>query len=125
MATNHSNFVGMRRVPWVRQLKNRQKSMIFAFFCPGLPNGVANYSAPCGSIWLKFCVANRLVYGYKLLKFRWDASRYVGAAIEKPSKIEDFCRFLPGVAQLSGQLLVSLWADLAEILHGKRARIWL
>ena len=86
-----------------------------------LPHAAADCSAPCGPIWLKFCVVNRLEYGYKPFKFRWDPSWYVGAAVEKPSKTDDFCCFLPGVAQRRGRLLGPLWADLAEILRGKQA----
>ena len=70
-------------------------------------------------------MVNWLEYGYKPFKFRWDPSWYVGAAVEKPSNAEDFCQCLPGVARQHGRLPGSLWADLAEILRGKGARVWL
>ena len=36
----------------------------FRRFWPGLPDGAADCSAPCGPIWPKFCVVNGLGYGY-------------------------------------------------------------
>ena len=36
-----------------------------------------------------------LGYGHKPFEFRWDASRYVSAAVEKLSKTDDFRRFWP------------------------------
>ena len=54
-------------------------------------------SAPCGPIRLKFYVLDGLGYGHKGFEFRWDASRYVSAAVEKPSKTDDFRRFWPGL----------------------------
>ena len=74
------------------------KPMIFTVFCPGLLDSAADCLAPCGPIWLIFCLVKGLEYGYKLFKFRWDASMYVGAAVEKPSKTDDFRCFLPGVS---------------------------
>ena len=44
---------------------------------------------------------------------------------EKPSKTDGFCCFLARVDGLRGRLLGPLWADPAEILRGKRARVWL
>ena len=52
-------------------------------------------------------------------------SRYGGASVEKPSKTDDFRCFLARVDGLRGRLLGPLWADPAEILRGKRARVWL
>ena len=60
---------------------------------PGLANVVADCSAPCGPIQSKFHVVNRLGYGNRWLEFRWCALTYAGAAVEKPSKTDDFCRF--------------------------------
>ena len=73
---------------------------------PGLTDCAADCSAPCGPIWLKFYVVNGLGYGYKQCKFRWGMSRYAGAAVEKLSKTDGFCRFWPrltdGTADCSG-----------------------
>ena len=55
------------------------------------PHAAAYCSAPGGPIGLKFCVVNGLEYGYKPFKFCWDVSRYVGVAVEKPSKTKNFC----------------------------------
>ena len=42
-----------------------------------------------------------------------------GAVPEKPTKNDDFRRFLPLIARRRGQLLGPLWADLADILGGE------
>ena len=52
-------------------------------------------------------------------------SRYTGASVEKPSITDGFRCFLARVARRRGRLLGPLWADPAEILRGKRARVWL
>ena len=43
---------------------------------------------------------------------------------EKRVKNRRFSQFLDGVAPRHGQLLGPLWADLAEISCGQRARVW-
>ena len=60
---------------------------------PGLPNGAANCSAPCGPIRPKFHVVNGLGYGYGPCKFSWAGSRYVGRVAKKPVKIDVFAVF--------------------------------
>ena len=44
--------------------KKASKTDDFRRFWPGLPDGAADCSAPCGPIWPKFCVVNGLGYGY-------------------------------------------------------------
>ena len=97
MATDDANFVGACRGTGAHQLKNHQKLMNFAVFWPGLTYSVADCSAPCGPIRLKFYVLNGLGYGYKRCEFSRYASRYAGAAAEKPAKTDDFRRFWPGL----------------------------
>ena len=48
-----------------------------------------------------------------------------GRKTEKSVKNRQFLPFLTWVARRHGRLLGPLWADLAEILRGKRARVWL
>ena len=60
-----------------------------------LPHAMADCSAPCWPIRLKFYMVGGLGYGHKWFEFRWDASRYVSAAVEKPPKTNDFCCFWP------------------------------
>ena len=67
----------------------------FRCFWPGLPDGAADCSAPCGPIWPKFYVVKRLGYGYGQCKFCRGASRYAEAAADKPAKNDDFHRFWP------------------------------
>ena len=68
------------------------KTNDFRRFWPRLTDASADCSAPCGPIQPKFYVVDGLGYGHKRFEFRWDASRYVSAAVEKPSKNDDFCR---------------------------------
>ena len=60
----------------------RQK-LIFAGFWAGLTDCVADCSAPCGPIRLKFYVVNGLGYGYWWWKFCWGTLRYAVVAAEK------------------------------------------
>ena len=67
----------------------------FRCFWPGLPDGAADCSAPCGATWLKSYVVNGLGYGYKRCEFCWGESRYAGAAVEKLAKTDDLRCFWP------------------------------
>ena len=49
-------------------------------------NSVADCSATCGLIWLKFYEVDGLGYGYEQCEFHWEASRYARAAAEKTGK---------------------------------------
>ena len=69
--------------------------MNFAIFGPGY--STAECSAPCGPIRLKFYVVDGLGHGYTQCEFLKDALRYVSAAVEKPSKTDDFRCFWPGL----------------------------
>ena len=47
-----------------KTVKKASKTDDFRRFWPGLPDGAADCSAPCGPIRLKFYVVNGLGYGY-------------------------------------------------------------
>ena len=76
-----------------KTVKKGSKTDDFRRFWPGLPDGAADCSAPCGPIRPKFYVVNGLEYGYWPCEFRWAGSRYAGAVTEKRIKIDGFRRF--------------------------------
>ena len=73
------------------------KTNDFRHLWPGLTDGANDCSAPYGPIRLKSSVVNGLGYGDKQSEFSWGASRYMSAAVEKPSKTDDFRPFWPGL----------------------------